>query len=82
MNQTQKQSKLKENEKRENMAGEIDLGRFFEVASSDKIYVNNLNLPETKNEYLQDHTGDFELIGSMFFGEIEQKTNTRFEKNR
>ena len=64
------------------MAGEIDLGRFFEVASSYKIYVNNLNLPEIKYEILQDYAGDFELIGSMFFGEIEQKTNTRFKKIR
>ena len=39
-------------------------------------------MPEIKNEILQDYSGDFELIGSMFFGETEHKTNTRFEKNR
>ena len=51
-------------QKRENIAEEdIDVGRFIELATSNKIYVNNLNLHEIKNEILEDYTGDFELIG-------------------
>ena len=38
------------------------------------MYVKSLNLPEIKNEILLAYTGDFEMIGSMFIGEIEQKT--------
>ena len=61
------------------MVDDIDLGRFFELATSNKIYVNNLNLHEIKNEILQDYTGDFELIGKMIIGPIEHKTNIRFK---
>ena len=50
-------------QRRENMVEDIDIGRFFELATSDSIYVNNLNLHEIKNEVLEDYTGDFELIG-------------------
>ena len=60
------------------MVEDIDLGRFFELATSNKIYVNNLNLHEIKNENLQDYTGDFELNGKMIIGAIEHKTTTRF----
>ena len=78
-----KKKERKQNErrqKRENMAEEdIDLGRFFELATSNKIYVNNLNLHEIKNEILQEYTGDFELIGKMIVGPIEHKTNIRFK---
>ena len=52
---------------------------FFELATSNRKYVNGLNLHETKNVILEDHTGDFELIGSMLVGEVEQKTNIRFK---
>ena len=45
----------------------------------DKNYVNGLNLHENQNEILENHTGDFELIGSMLVGEVEQKTNIRFK---
>ena len=31
------------------MVQDIDLSRFFELAASDKKYVNNLNLHEIKN---------------------------------
>ena len=58
---------------------DIDIGRFFELATSDKIYVNNLNLYEIKNEILQNYTGDFELNGKMIIGPIEHKTNIRFK---
>ena len=58
---------------------DIDLGRFFELASSDKIYVNNLNLHEIKDEILHDYTGDFELNGKMIIGLVEHRTNVRFK---
>ena len=58
---------------------DIDIGRFFELATSNKIYVNNLNLYEIKNEILEDYTGDFELNGKMINGPIEHKTNIRFK---
>ena len=75
-------TEIKRNErrqKRENMVDDNDLGRFFELATSDKIFVNNLNLHEIKNEVLQDYTGDFELNGKMIIGPIEHKTNIRFK---
>ena len=74
---------IKQNERRqrsENMVEDIDIGRFFELATSDRIYVNNFNLHEIKNEILQDYTGDFELNRKMIIGPIEHKTNIRFKK--
>ena len=61
------------------MVKDTNLGRFFELASSDKIYVNSLNLHEIKIENLQDYTIDFELNGLMIIGTIERKTNIRFK---
>ena len=61
------------------MVEDIDTGRFFELATTDRQYIDALNLHEIKNEILEDYTGDFELIGSMLVGEIEQKTNIRFK---
>ena len=55
------------------MLEDIDIGRFFELATTDRKYVSGLNLHEFKNEILEDYTGDFELIGSMLVGEVEQK---------
>ena len=55
------------------MVRDINIGRFFELATTDRQYVNALNLHEIKNEILEDYTGDFELIGSMLVGEIEKK---------
>ena len=55
------------------------MGRYFELATSDRKYVNGLNLHEIKNEILEDYKGHFELIGSMLVGEVEQKTNIRFK---
>ena len=49
------------------------LGRFFELATTTKIYVNGLNLHEIKTEILEVYIVDFELIGSLLIGEIEQK---------
>ena len=51
--------KMKQNEakqKREKRIDEyIDLGRFFELATSDKIYVNILNLHEIENDFLLEY---------------------------
>ena len=80
--QIESNKEIKQNErrqKRENMVEDIDLGRFFELTSSDKIYVNNMNLHEIKNEILQDYINDFELNGVKVIGPVQQKTNFRFE---
>ena len=61
------------------MVEDFDIGRFFELATSNKKYVNNLNLHEIKNEVLQGYTGDFELSGLMIVGPIEHKTSFRFK---
>ena len=57
----------------------IDIGRFFELATSNNIHVDNLNLHEIKNEILKDYTGDFEIIGKMIIVPVEHKTNIRFK---
>ena len=76
MNKTQ----LQKTKKKTNLIDEdIDLGRFFELATANRKFVNGLNLHEIKNEILEDYTGDFELIGSMLVGEVERKTNIRFK---
>ena len=78
-NESNREKKQNERrQKRENIIEDVDLGRFFELATINKIYVNNLNLHEIKNEILEDYTGDFELIGKMIIGPIEHKTNIRF----
>ena len=78
LNRERKQNERRQ--KRENLVEEdIDLGRFFELATRNKLYVNNLNLHEIKKEILQDSTGDFELNGKMNIGHIEHKTNIRFK---
>ena len=81
--QNESNREIKRNErrqKRENLEEEdIDLGRFLELATSNKIYVNNLNLHEIKDEILQDYTGDFELNGEMIIGATKHKTNIRFK---
>ena len=66
-------------EDKENIVEDIDIGRFFELATADKIYVNGLFLHEIQNKVLEEYTGDSELIGSMLVGEVEQKTNIRFK---
>ena len=38
----------------------IDLGRFFELAKTNKIYVNGFNLHQTKSKIVLDYTTDFE----------------------
>ena len=75
--QNESNKEMKQNErkqKRENILDEgIDLGRFFELATTNRKYVNGLNLHEIRNVFLENYTGDFELIGSMLIVEIEQK---------
>ena len=61
------------------MVEDIDLGRFLELATSNKIFVNSLNSHNIKNEILQDYAGDFELNGKMIIGFVEHKTNIRFK---
>ena len=79
-NESNKETKQNERrQRRENMVEDIDSGRFFELATTDREKVNGLNLHEIENDFLEDYTGDFELIGSMLVGEIEQKTNIRFK---
>ena len=79
-NESNREKKQNERrQKRENLLEDINVGRFFELATTDRQYVNGLNLHEIRNEILEDYTGDFELIGSMLIGEIEQKTNIRFK---
>ena len=59
----------------------MNLGRFSELATTNKIYVNVLKLHEIKQEILLDYTGDFEIIGSLLFSEIGQrKTNFNYRK--
>ena len=55
------------------MVEDIELGTFFGLATTNKRYVNGLNLHENKTESLEDYTGDSELIGPMLIGEIEKK---------
>ena len=72
--QNESNREIKRNQRRqkgENIAEDIDLGRFFELATTNRKYFNGLNLQEIKNEILEDHTGDFEFIGSMLVGEVE-----------
>ena len=79
-NESNREKKQNERrQKRENMIEDINIGRFFELATTDRQYVNALNLHEIKKEILEDYIGDFELIGSMLVGEIEQKTNIMFK---
>ena len=57
----------------------IDLGRFFELATSNKRYVNDSNMHEFKKDFWHDYTGDFELYGKLIIGAIEHKTIIRFK---
>ena len=60
-NESNREKKQNERrQKRENMVEDINIGRFFELATTDRQYVNGLNLHEIKKEILEDYTGDFE----------------------
>ena len=56
----------------------IDLVRFFELAKSEKFYVNRLKLHGIIIETLLKDTSDSQLNGSMVIGLVERKTNNRF----
>ena len=72
---------MNEIEKKESETAEdINLGRFFELATGDKICVNKLNLHEIGNETSKEKTDEFEMIGSVLISEIEQKTKIRLNK--
>ena len=58
---------------------DIDIGRFFELATNDKIYVNNINLHEIKNEILLHYVGAFEMVGNLKVGDQIRQTNIRFK---
>ena len=81
--QNESNREIKQNEKRQKIQNLVDedndLGRFFKLATSNKLYVNNLDLHEIKNEILHDYTSDFELNGKVIIGPIENKTNIRFK---
>ena len=69
----------KQNESNREIVEVIDIGRIFELATTNKRYVNGLNLHEIKGEVLEDYTGDFGLIGTTMIGKLEQKTNIMFK---
>ena len=72
-NESNRETKQNERiQKKENMVEDINVGRFFELATTDREYVYGLNIHEIKNDILEDYTGDFELIGSMLIGEREE----------
>ena len=67
-NESNREMKLNERrQKRENIAEDIDIGRFFELATTNRKYVNGLYLHEIKNEILEDYTCDFELMDLCWF---------------
>ena len=85
--QNESNREIKQNERRQKRQKLIDedidlcdVGRFFELATSFKNYVNILNLHEIKNEILRDDRGDFELNRLVIIGPIEHKTIIRFKK--
>ena len=56
------------------MVGEFySLGRFFELTTSNKIYVNGLKAYKIKNGFLEVNTVVFEITGSMLIDEKEQQ---------
>ena len=83
--QTQLNREIKQNERKQkgqNLKDEdFDVGRFFESASSDKIYVNRLGFQEIKNEILLYSKSDFGQNGSMIIEPVERQTNIWFKNN-
>ena len=73
--QNEMSEEIKQYERKQKRKKLIDdvfgLVRFFELATTNEIYVNSLNLHENKNELFIDCLGDFETIGSMLIGRIE-----------
>ena len=54
------------------------MGRFFELATTNKIYANDVNSNEIKSEILLIYRGDCDINGSMVIGPVEHGTNIRF----
>ena len=48
--------------------------QFFDLESSQKLYITGLNLHEIKGEFLLDYNADFELNGLRTLAPIERKT--------
>ena len=69
-NKTEKKKIMREDE--------VDLSRFFELATSDKIYIDNLNLHEIKNDFMRDYDDVFEMNGTLKVGEQIRQTLIRF----
>ena len=69
-NKTEKKKIMREDE--------VDLSRFFELATSDKIYIDNLNLHEIKKDIMRDYDGVFEMNGTLKVGEQNRQTLIRF----
>ena len=74
MNQIKKTKRKKTKRKKtkiENIIdGVIDMGKFFELTTSDKTYVTGINEHEIKSQVVPDCTGNFELNGSMVIGPV------------
>ena len=79
--QNESNKEIKQNErkqKRQNIIDEdIDLGRFFEIALTNKICVNSLSLHEIENVILLSYGGDFEVIGKLSIGDHIRQTHIR-----
>ena len=72
---------MKEEKKRKKwVEKDNNLGRFFELATTNKIFVNSVKLHEISFGILKVYTGDFGMIGSMLIGETEQKANIGLKK--
>ena len=81
-NESNKEKKQNERkQKRENTVDQdVDIGRFFELATINKIYVNGSKLHEIKYEILVDYSGDFEMIGRLKVGgHIRDRFTSRFK---
>ena len=80
MKEIENEKKYERNQNTENVVEEgISLGRFFDLTTGNKTYVNGLKLQEIKSGILLKYTCDFEMIGSMLIVDIEQETNTRLK---
>ena len=70
---------IERKQKGENLSDkDIDSGKFFELATSNKVYGNVLCLHEIKNEVLLKYFGVFDLNGLIVKGTVERKTIIRF----
>ena len=78
MNQRKKRQNERKQEKKFILDDKMDIGRFFELATSNKKYVYALNLHETINEVLLDYRSHFELNVTMVIEPVEHKTNIRY----